>query len=366
MPTARQKQLRRRARHRPLDIEQRLKLWLSGPRRLLWLIAHERRANRWLSATNRWRALRKGFAPTSYLLYELDRNDPSLYVRDYVHQTYALLERHRATVREKLSFSLMMRAIGAPHPATLALLREGRLLDLVAPHGHLTTGDLLERSPRLVFRPIAGWGGVGVFFVSKSDSGLAIDGHPTSAADLEGRLASLDEYLVTEFLDQADYARAIFPDTPNTIRLLTLWDIDRDRPFVAAAAHRFGNRRSGAIDNFHQGLGGVSAPIDLETGRMGSAVGLDPKGRRVTFDRHLDTAEPIVGVEIPRWRQTLDMALRIAAALPHCPLVGWDVLMTNTGARWLEANSAPGLPVWQVHGPLLADPRARRFFEWLG
>jgi hypothetical protein len=366
MPSVRQKQLRKRPRPRALDVEQRLKLWLSGPRRLAWLLAYERRSKRKLSWRSRWRAFRLGFASTSYVLYELDRNDPSLYVRDFAYQDYAVLERHRAAVREKLSFSLLMRSLETPHPAPLAVLQEGFLRDLAPPYGTLSLNQLLERQSRLVFRPIAGWGGTGVFFVFRGSGGLELDGQAISASDLEARLATLDEFLITEFLDQAEYAREIYPASSNTLRLLTLWDVERHQPFLAAAVHRFGSSRSGMIDNFHQGQGGMSAPIDLETGRLGAAVSMDSEDRRVTLEHHPDTGSRIDGIVVPGWKETVDTALRVAAGLPQFPYVGWDLLPTERGAYWLEANSPPGLAVWQAHGPLLADPRARRFFDWLG
>ena len=67
-------------------------------------------------------------------------------------------------------------------------------------------------------------------------------------------------------------------------------------------------------------------------------------------------------MEISGWKEIAREVLDVAAALPECPYVGWDLLLTDMGAYWLEGNSPPGLWVWQVHGPLMADPRTRAFF----
>jgi hypothetical protein len=40
--------------------------------------------------------------------------------------------------------------------------------------------------------------------------------------------------------------------------------------------------------------------------------------------------------------------------------------MTDEGYSILEANSPPGITVWQVHAPLLRDPRVARFFRTPG
>jgi len=45
--------------------------------------------------------------------------------------------------------------------------------------------------------------------------------------------------------------------------------------------------------------------------------------------------------------------------------VGWDVLITDVGPCLIEGNTANvGVRSLQVHGPLLADPRVRHFFEF--
>ena len=43
--------------------------------------------------------------------------------------------------------------------------------------------------------------------------------------------------------------------------------------------------------------------------------------------------------------------------------LGWDVVVTADGIRLLEGNANTGMNVLQVHGPLLSDPRIRRFYE---
>jgi hypothetical protein len=65
---------------------------------------------------------------------------------------------------------------------------------------------------------------------------------------------------------------------------------------------------------------------------------------------------------VPDWPAIRDLALRAARSFPESPFIGWDLVVTPDGPVVLEANTPPGVNVWQVHGPLLRDPRVRRFF----
>lgn len=368
MSNARQRELARRDRQRGLDVEQRLKLWSVGLRRRYVCLYVEWTAGAKLPLRKRLRAWRKGFLSSSWLLYELDRNDPSLYLQDHRTHDYALFDRHRRSIMDKLAFTYMMRALGVPHPAPRAFIQEGRLLSLDREpelSESLTIEQLLARAPRLVFRPVSGWGGRGVLFVHSEGGELRVDGEPSTLEELGQRLGELDQYLATDYLTPADYSLAIHPSGPCTVRILTNWDLERNEPFIAAASHRFG--ASGAmIDAFKVGSGSLASKIDRETGRLGPGMNLDAEGRLLRLTHHPDSGAPIEGVIVPHWSETKQRLLEAAAALPHYPLVGWDILMTNEGPFWLEGNSPPGIQLWQVHTPLLKDPRSRAFYEWLG
>ena len=205
-----------------------------------------------------------------------------------------------------------------------------------------------------------------MFFVRREADRFSINGQPVSIVDLENRIASLDQYMVTEYLTSADYAAAVSPGRPSTLRLLTLWDVDQGLPFVAAATQRFSGRPDSLLDSFKVGTDCLAAEVDLETGILGPGLNIDPNGELYSRSHSPFSGAPIEGVTVPHWKETIRQTLEVAAALPQFPMVGWDILMTNEGPRWLEGNSPPGIRLWQVHTPLLKDPRSRAFFEWLG
>jgi D-alanine-D-alanine ligase-like ATP-grasp enzyme len=72
----------------------------------------------------------------------------------------------------------------------------------------------------------------------------------------------------------------------------------------------------------------------------------------------------IEGVQVPAWESIRDRICALATDHPMIPYVGWDLLVTDDDGSFtiIEANSYPGLKSIQVHGPLLADERVRRFY----
>jgi hypothetical protein len=318
----------------------------------------------------RARALRSGFTSASWMLYGLDTAEVRDYLPDFVdsdcHHEHPLAD----TLNNKLVFSRVMRALGMPSPRVLAYIRRGAL-------HHPETGEprtdiagglaaLLAQHGRLVLKPARGGAGRGVNIVSGGDGRHALNGAPVSFERITAIVADLDRYLVLELVEQAAYAAQMFPHTTNTLRILTLWDVEQDRPFVAAAAHRIGTRATIPIDNFHAGRGGICAPIDVDTGTLGAAMTLDASGLRTRLEQHPDTGAQITGIRVPGWPATVARVLDLAGRLPEALLVGWDIVPTEQGPVFLEANIPPGTAVWQVHRPLLADARVRRFYEHMG
>ena len=131
----------------------------------------------------------------------------------------------------------------------------------------------------------------------------------------------LDRYLSTAFEEQAAYARTIFPDSTNTLRILTLRDETSHESFVAAVTHRFGLSRTTPIDNWHKGTGGICASVDVETSSLGQAVTVSSDNQLVWHSSHPETGELIEGVEIPGLINCLEGLLEAANHFPFCPRI---------------------------------------------
>lgn len=324
----------------------------------------------WLPHVGRrgaWRAFVRGFSPRAFTLYELDRNDPMLYLSDYgsLVRSVGVNAQYDFIINNKLIAWTLLTGLSIPAPSLLGVIEKGRLRAYPECPGpvRLTLQELLQQHRKLVLKPVRGLKGLGVIFLEQTEARITLNGSPLTGEQLQTKIQELDGFIVTEFVAQAAYARRFYPRTTNTVRLLTVWDSTRDQPFVASAVQRIGTSRSFPVDNWRAGQGGLSASVNLATGELGPGASMNPNGRLLWCDSHPETGQRIAGEVIPGWVTVTEGVLAAATRLFFAPLIGWDVVVCEEGFSVLEINGKPGVWALQSHQPLLADPRVRRFYR---
>ncbi len=355
---------------RPTSLEYRLKTLLTPLRKKLVLIGTEKYSTLKIPFATKLKAWRLGFTSQSYALYDLGNKDPENYLRDFSDINYVLNNPGAHSLSDKFTFARVLANADIPTPEVLALINSGAIVWCVQSGGvasedRLRAGleALLKSHNKLVLRPTFGDAGFGVFFLEYHDGALTIDSSPAELSDIVSFIGDQGDYLITKFVEQAGYAKRICPDVTNTIRVLTIWDSEENGPVITNVAHRIGSRQSFPLDNFHGGLGGICAPVDIESGELGPAVSLSKHGQLSSHDKHPETGGQIAGIQIPNWQQVKAMILEAATLYAVSPYIGWDIVITENGCSFVEGNSPPGPAVLQVHGPLLADARLKRFYR---
>ena len=225
--------------------------------------------------------------------------------------------------------------------------------------------SVLDAAGTLVCKPAYGFGGEGVHVCRATDDGVLVDDERRSRGAFVEWVDGLPATLVTEYVEQADYAARLFPDAVNTLRVLTLWDPETDAPFVADAVQRIGTRRSAPVDNWSRG--GLSAEI-REDGTLSAGARWEADECELAwYESHPDTGARIEGTAVPDWPAIRSGVLELARTVPSLPRVGWDVVVTGDGEFvLLELNGHAGIETLQVHRPHLDDPRVRRVYEAYG
>lgn len=307
------------------------------------------------------RAWTQGFYASNLRLYDVDRFGFAAFVSDCQRaRMLAGLHGYRHVFDDKLVSSLYLKMIGAPTPIVFGTRHEGTwtFFDETGQRDGLP--GLLRKHGRLVVKARSGSGGRRFAVLDQSD-----DTDPLLSCEVGPGRAPGDPLIVCEYVPQHPYAAAVFPESTNTLRLLTLVDPDDGRPFVVMALHRFGTHRSRPVDNAARG--GVAAAVDLASGTLDRLVLIPARSSAplVWSDRHPDTGAVVRGTQVPRWPAVVAEVCRAAAFFPGAHFVGWDVVVTPDGMSILEANNRPDITS-QVFRPLLLDERARRAFASRG
>jgi len=247
---------------------------------------------------------------------------------------------------DKLLTKIRLKEVGIPTPEVLEVCE--------ALHEVPACVERLRGKSHFVVKPTQGSGGDGILVVGEAlpeggwrrgESGIL------SEESLFRHFADIvfgafgDDLEDRAFVEKKVVADAVlsglFSDGLSDIRVITL----EGRPIRAML--RIPSKSSGGRANLHQG--GVGAAIRMEDGEIFRAL---CKGVPVTH--HPDTGATLLGVQIPRWEEVLDTAVRTAKAFP-LGFLGIDIVIDETrGPLVLEINARPGLEIQNVHGLGLA------------
>jgi hypothetical protein len=337
--------------------------------RLRTFIKEDRQKKTQLNWRHTLRAWRHGFERFHYKLYGLDQGgDPDQFISDFsmLLTHVGINGRFSELVNNKYAFGLLMDHLGMPTPKIKGLFSKGAFYPrdgakTLKGSEFLTTA--IAPGEHLVLKPIWGYHGFGFISLVRDDEGFRLNNENVPLSLLAGMMDKLDNYIVTEFVQQGEFSRGLYAPTPNTIRMVSLWDTEKAEAFVARAVYRIGTSRSFPVDNFKAGQGGLSVLIHPQSGELGPGAMADSTGKPIWYTHHPESHSPIRGVVIPAWAALRAKILEYAGRFAFIPCIGWDIILTAGGFSILEGNSTPGMPVLQIHGPLLANPQVKRFFQ---
>ncbi len=258
---------------------------------------------------------------------------------------YVLLHNPRKfypRVDDKLITKQLAIAAGLPVPELYALVREEHeIADL---HAKLAPYE------QFVMKPAHGSGGDGILVISgrRGDKYRRSNGHLLAKEEFEHHLSNAlsglfslgghPDHLLIEYCVQFDpvFDQVSYKGVPD-IRIIVYLG------YPVMAMVRLPTRLSDGKANLHQGAIGVG--IDIPTGLTRRGVW----GNEIIRE-HPDTERSIVGLEIPKWTELLDMAAR-CYELSGLGYVGVDFVLDHSkGPMILELNARPGLAIQIANG----------------
>ncbi|THF61610.1 sugar-transfer associated ATP-grasp domain-containing protein [Pseudothauera rhizosphaerae] len=188
------------------------------------------------------------------------------------------------------------------------------------------------------FKPAEGDSGRGVFALDTVVDGERllfsdpISGAAVSADELEQRLLSSPAgYVVERTIAQHEALAQLNPSSVNTLRIWVVHDCGGVH--VVGAFLRVG-RVGSVVDN--TAAGGLACAIDLESGVIVRALDL-------TLERnehlcHPDSGRPLQGLQIPYWKECVEVACTALRVLPGARFSGMDIAVTGEGPLVVEYN----------------------------
>ena len=138
--------------------------------------------------------------------------------------------------------------------------------------------------------------------------------------------------LLEDYIVQHHTMSVLHPGSVNGVRVVTL--LKNEEVSIVFTCVKIGN--GGVVDNLAGG--GVTAPVDSETGVVKSAA-CDKNYNK--FDYHPSTNEKITGLQIPHWDKVIEMCKKAALVTPEIRYSGWDVAIREDGPVIIEGNYMP-------------------------
>jgi len=292
------------------------------------------------------RANLNGYLGDQYILYDFKHTDKNEYLSEfdwyrsrYINEPFDFAFNNKVVCAEMLKHHIRF-------SQNYFIINKGVLHDFE--HGPLTFDAVFDKiieEGKLVIKPFAMGKGNGVHLLSYENGKFFMDTEEKTREELEAYLKKLDMYVFCEYIHQHPYSDKLYDKTTNTIRFITMRDIDTHEMKVFRAVQRIGRKETIPVDNGSKG--GLVANIDLETGMLSEAKCLKELG---SWDVHPDSGNPIKGVVIPDWDGIKKEILDVCKKIPYMDFMAWDLLITEEGPCVIEINTSSGINIIQLWG----------------
>ncbi len=298
-----------------------------------------------------WKKLRAnifgGYLADQWILYDFDHNDKKEYLSEYdwyrsryINEPFDFLMNNKIAAAEILKQYVRV-------PESYMIKNKGFLSSFNSEEMQYETAiDLLKEKGMLFIKPYGVGKGEGVNILIYKDEKIFVDQKEYTEENFLQFLKDRDNWFLSEAMKQHAYSDAIYDKTVNTIRLITMRDINTHQFKIFFAVQRIGTSATIPVDNGSRG--GLVSKIDLETGTLSEARCLHNLN---VYKVHPDSQAQIEGAVIPEWDRIKKEILQLANKMPYMHFIAWDILITDSGEMCIiEANTSSGVNIIQLWG----------------
>lgn len=248
-------------------------------------------------------------------------------------------------LRNKLYFYIVARSIGIDTPEVRYAFVAGKLFSVNGGLTEISFNSILSNDKDLFCKELNGECGKGVHSISIKENRVFIDGRLSSIETLEGIMRG-SNFIMQDYLHQHHEMNRLYPNSVNTIRLVTVQDNNKHRIVVFPSILRIG--ANGAfVDNTSQG--GIAVGFNLKTGQLNEFGFFKPQyGRRVSA--HPNSGVVFSDFHIPFIEKAVNDAVRFHELLGGIHSIGWDIAIGDQGPVFIEGNDN-----WEINGPQVGN-----------
>jgi hypothetical protein len=235
-------------------------------------------------------------------------------------------------LHDKFVFGQFAASLQFPVPKNIALFANGKVNWLESTHTDSLENLAADSTLKIdgFCKQLAGLQGQGAFPLCIESGKIYSGAKEISVAELKKKMSG--RYLWQQRVTQHPVMSRLHPESVNTLRIVT-FNVNGNIE-VFCGVLRTGVNGS-PVDNW--GAGGISIPIDIETGLVKEEGFFKPGyGGRVKV--HPNSGITFLGFEIPFFKESLDLIRRFHEHLYGIHSIGWDVAITEHGPLLIEAN----------------------------
>lgn len=314
----------------------------------------------------RW-AWKRGFLAQKINNYSLKEDNYKDYLSDFdYYMLYPLNNQFSVWIDDKLSMRFVLDRFSEYLPDYYASIDNSGWICFLPemPSGYSSGDDtaitaLLRKKKILVAKRNQGSGGDGFYCLTYENDAYYANKKKMNEEEFIQFIHSLRCYLITEYIVQNERYKKICESAAHTLRIQTA-RTDNGEIEVLFSFFRWGMDDK----DFHvaHSTAGVNAAVDIDKGAINSAYYLDENGiYHNDITHHPVSNEPLTG-KIPYWDEIVSLCKKIHSYLSELSYLGFDIIVTDNGFKFIEINSHSGIRTYQHVYPFMKDKRCREYY----
>jgi hypothetical protein len=336
-----------------------------------WFIdfySNYKKANISASKIDLFKSFLSGYYYETYVLFDINKFKKNIYIKDvWYNKAHPFNGKFSSIIDNKIYLPYLLNNYSEYVPKCYYFIDKGKLFDLRSNKKVSNMDDFIEfvvNQKKCVFKHTSLSGGKGFYLLQFEENKFYLNKKNVSKNEIVEFIQSLTSYIIVEFIIQADYAMKINDSSVNTIRMICVYDEDKERFIMPLSFHRFGTNGD-VVDNISSG-GGCLVYVDVETGRTKDyGIARNNKGELILKKNiiHPDSEIDLSNFVIPRFVDIKNKILEIMNSFVFLKYVGVDVVVTNNSFKIIEINSFPGIKTIMGSEDYAGNDVLRKFYK---